>query len=286
MTSTTRCSAITSRARGLGSAARCNVGKTVDYGKVSEPVQPHPSAAHRRADVSWWTLHINFCFGRNASAAQLMTPNGPDGALWLSPVYIFHNYAIRGYMPGLWCPLQDRPLSHNDTITVASGTSTASRCCAANSCLHPQCARHRDPTDRILRHMDLVLGDHARHLLLKTNTTLSGGNLVATSTGLGGVRSGRADVSGLTYFEGVITTLTGSPQIGVAAPLWGTSTNREPGRIRVRLSSRAASSPSPGRRWRPWRRSCRATHRCRGRCAQPADLVQGQRRQLEQQRRQ
>jgi hypothetical protein len=60
--------------------------------------------------------------------------------------------------------------------------------------------------------------------VLKTNTTLSGGNLVATSTGLGGVRSGRA-LSGLTYFEGVITTLTGSPQIGVAAPLWGTSTN-------------------------------------------------------------
>jgi hypothetical protein len=105
---------------GLGGSV--NVGKTVDYGKVS----PNPSnlILQQRTDVQTALVdtNINFCFGRNASSAQLQTPNGPDGALWLSPVYIFHNYAIRGYMSGLWCPLQDRPLVHNDTITVASGT--------------------------------------------------------------------------------------------------------------------------------------------------------------------
>jgi hypothetical protein len=55
----------------------------------------------------------------------------------------------------------------------------------------------------------------ALHTTLKTNTTLSGGNLVATSTGAGGARSDRP-ITGLTYFSAVITTLTGAPQIGIA----------------------------------------------------------------------
>jgi hypothetical protein len=46
------------------------------------------------------------------------------------------------------------------------------------------------------------------------NIALSGGNLVATSSGAGAVRSTRA-LQGLTYFEAVITTLTGTPAIGV-----------------------------------------------------------------------
>jgi hypothetical protein len=45
----------------------------------------------------------------------------------------------------------------------------------------------------------------------------------ATSTGAGGVRSDRP-LSGLTYFEAVLTTLTGTPQIGIASPLWNNST--------------------------------------------------------------
>lgn len=55
----------------------------------------------------------------------------------------------------------------------------------------------------------------ALHTTLKTNTTLSGGNLVATSTAAGGARSDRP-ITGLTYFSAVITTLTGAPQIGIA----------------------------------------------------------------------
>jgi hypothetical protein len=57
----------------------------------------------------------------------------------------------------------------------------------------------------------------------KTNTNLSGGNLVATSTGAGGARAQRC-CSGLTYFEGVITTLTGTPQIGIADSNWDHAT--------------------------------------------------------------
>jgi hypothetical protein len=55
----------------------------------------------------------------------------------------------------------------------------------------------------------------------KTNTTLSSGNLVATSSGAGGACSSRM-LSGPCYFEGTITTLTGTPSIGIAASKWTT----------------------------------------------------------------
>lgn len=56
----------------------------------------------------------------------------------------------------------------------------------------------------------------------KTNTTLSGGSLVATSSGAGGACSSRM-LSGPSYFEGTITTLTGTPSIGIAVGTWGTN---------------------------------------------------------------
>jgi hypothetical protein len=46
--------------------------------------------------------------------------------------------------------------------------------------------------------------------------------LVATSTAAGGVR-GTRPLSGLSYFSGVITTLTGTPQIGIAQTNWDNS---------------------------------------------------------------
>lgn len=49
----------------------------------------------------------------------------------------------------------------------------------------------------------------------KSNQTISGtGNLVATSTAAGGAHADRP-LSGPTYFSAVITTLTGTPQIGI-----------------------------------------------------------------------
>lgn len=57
----------------------------------------------------------------------------------------------------------------------------------------------------------------------KTNITLSGSNLVATSTGAGGVRTDRS-LSKKSYFEGVLTTLAGTPQIGVSSTNWDHAT--------------------------------------------------------------
>lgn len=67
---------------------------------------------------------MNYNMGRNNTVAQLQLPNGPDGGLWFSPVYIGHHFCFRGYLPGLWAPLQDRPAAHGDTITIAAGPLT------------------------------------------------------------------------------------------------------------------------------------------------------------------
>jgi hypothetical protein len=48
-------------------------------------------------------------------------PNGPDGACWVSPIWIHHNSSVRGYFKGLWAPLHDRPLNHDDTYSVSGG---------------------------------------------------------------------------------------------------------------------------------------------------------------------
>jgi hypothetical protein len=54
--------------------------------------------------------------GRN-NFSGLPYPNGPDGGLYLSPVWLHHTNCIRGYFKGLWAPLHDRPFNHNDTIS-------------------------------------------------------------------------------------------------------------------------------------------------------------------------
>lgn len=42
-------------------------------------------------------------------------PSPPDSGLYLSPIWIHHNGYPRGYLKGLWCPLQHLPMGHNDT---------------------------------------------------------------------------------------------------------------------------------------------------------------------------
>lgn len=66
--------------------------------------------------------------GNNAAlghpnSANFVYPNGPDGGLYMSPVWIVHNSAMRGYMKGLWSPQQDEPLNHNDVLTGSGAQS-------------------------------------------------------------------------------------------------------------------------------------------------------------------
>lgn len=44
-------------------------------------------------------------------------PNPVDNALELSPVWIHHNGAVRGYLKGLWAPCHRQPCGHGDTFS-------------------------------------------------------------------------------------------------------------------------------------------------------------------------
>lgn len=48
-------------------------------------------------------------------------PNGPDSAVWLSPVRLIHDTAVRGHLRGLWAPMHHRPIGHADVYTIAGG---------------------------------------------------------------------------------------------------------------------------------------------------------------------
>ncbi|SOZ99440.1 conserved hypothetical protein [Cupriavidus taiwanensis] len=50
-------------------------------------------------------------------------PNGPDGGLILSPVYIGHNLSVRGYLKGLWNPNHYQPCAHGDAINGTGNMS-------------------------------------------------------------------------------------------------------------------------------------------------------------------
>jgi len=52
-----------------------------------------------------------------AGVPALAYPNGPDNGLYMAPIWLAHNASLRGYLKGLWCPLHNKPLGHNDTFT-------------------------------------------------------------------------------------------------------------------------------------------------------------------------
>lgn len=98
------------------------VGGSVRFGKATDRSKATMGTGGSYAGEASTTLGFtNVCMGRYNVNWPFQVPNPVDGALWLSPVYVCHEGALRGYLPGLWCPLHDRPLAHNDTLTVAGG---------------------------------------------------------------------------------------------------------------------------------------------------------------------
>ena len=61
--------------------------------------------------------------GANFNNQAFPYPNAVDGGLYLSPIWVHHNGSVRGYLKGLWAPLQDRPLNHNDTYNGSGNMS-------------------------------------------------------------------------------------------------------------------------------------------------------------------
>jgi hypothetical protein len=102
------------------------VGKHIDHGKMgSFGIAGGIGGSGLSTSVAYWnnTNGVGVSIGFNNGQASFPYPNGPDGGLYLSPIWIHHNGSVRGYLKGLWAPCHDRPLNHNDTF---SGTGNMS----------------------------------------------------------------------------------------------------------------------------------------------------------------
>lgn len=86
---------------------------TMGYGSASWSTPQVGRLSGGPGSISTETLWIN----------EFNYPNSPDGGLYVAPIYIHHNGIRRGYLKGLWNPLQHLPLNHGDTY---SGTGNLS----------------------------------------------------------------------------------------------------------------------------------------------------------------
>lgn len=120
-----------------GAGGSIKVGKQIDSSKFIATGVNNSSNMQGQWSGDTATIAVggNFAIGRagaNIVAAIWPAPNGPDGAIWLSPIFLNHSNALRGYLPGLWAPLHDRPLGHSDTFTVSGGNLTGKSFVAQN----------------------------------------------------------------------------------------------------------------------------------------------------------
>lgn len=100
------------------------VGKHTDMYKIGP--SNNASSNTSTGTGSPYNISTNEIYGigvNSTAPSNFPFPNGPDGGLFLAPIWIHHNGSVRGYLKGLWSPLHDRPLNHNDTY---SGTGNMS----------------------------------------------------------------------------------------------------------------------------------------------------------------
>lgn len=102
-----------------------NVGGSLPFGKHTDAAKLGVAAA---GSITNWMIVGGgpnvYANNTGSFAAPAMNyPNGPDGGLYTAPIFIHHNGNVRGYLKGLWAPLQLLPLDHNDTY---SGTGNMS----------------------------------------------------------------------------------------------------------------------------------------------------------------
>jgi hypothetical protein len=104
---------------GIGGSVQ--VGKSIDQSKMTVSNFAAGAGAGTQTTSSTATTSAQVAPGRNVRTTYFPYPNGPDGACWVSPIWLNHSNSFRGYLKGLWAPLHDRPVNHNDTYTVSGG---------------------------------------------------------------------------------------------------------------------------------------------------------------------
>lgn len=73
-----------------------------------------------------------------AGTSGMPYPMPVDGGLYMAKTYITETGIVRGELPGIWCPLHNRPLAHEDTFTGVEGLTGRSFMCLwgpLSSCL-------------------------------------------------------------------------------------------------------------------------------------------------------
>lgn len=108
-------------------ANSANVGGSVPVGKHIDEVKcgGGGATASYSGSAGLSTGNSGCPIGNNYTNPSygLAFPNPVDNGLHFSPIWIHHNGALRGYMKGLWAPVHNIPLNHNDTF---SGTGAMS----------------------------------------------------------------------------------------------------------------------------------------------------------------
>lgn len=97
------------------------IGKNIDGGQMLSVTQNTAQQGGQVTSGIVTGAAATYAIGRTTNTTYFPYPNPPDGACWLSPIRINHPNMMRGYFKGLWAPLHDRPLTHNDTYTISSG---------------------------------------------------------------------------------------------------------------------------------------------------------------------
>jgi hypothetical protein len=82
-----------------------------------------PSGTSGNGAISTGSYQVIGCVysgsGTSVSPSAMISPNAPDGAIYLSPLYIHHSSSVRGYFKGLWVPAQSLPMGHKGTYSGA-----------------------------------------------------------------------------------------------------------------------------------------------------------------------
>lgn len=102
---------------GVGNSILC--GKHIDFTKSGFCGTPSYSGTSNSSNNGGLVPIGGYEAGLNA----MVYPNPQDNGLYLSPVWIHHGGTLRGYMKGLWAPVQSIPLNHNDPFSGSGGMS-------------------------------------------------------------------------------------------------------------------------------------------------------------------
>lgn len=99
-----------------------NVGGSLAVGKHTDQTKMghiNAGSGNMMGCLGYWQTSV----GSTLFVNEFQYPNGPDAGLYQAPVWIHHGGMVRGYLKGMWSPLQHLPLNHNDTFSGSNNLS-------------------------------------------------------------------------------------------------------------------------------------------------------------------